>query len=109
MATAVFIQKGDIIDYTSTKKIDYMEIVPFENKIGVALEAIPAGGGTCSLSLTGVYELPAALSLAIEVGDNVYWNKTNNNIDKTVDGGIWAGIAVSSKTSAGTSVKVRIG
>lgn len=109
MATAIFIQKGNVIDYTSAKKADYMEIIPFESRIGIALEAIPAGGGTGSVTLTGVYELPAASSLAIEVGDTVYWNKANNTIDKTAENGILAGMAVSAKTSAGTSVRVRIG
>ena len=107
MATATYIQKGDNIDYTSTNAITYMEVVPLTSRIGVALEEI-AKNETGTVSLTGVYELPAASSLAISVGDLVYWNTSNNNIDKT-DTGIPAGTAVSAKASAGTTVRVRIG
>ena len=81
MATATHIQKGDIIDFTATTDIAYLEVVPLANKIGIALEPI-ATGATGSLSVTEVWELPAAAPLEIAAGDTVYWNETNNNIDK---------------------------
>lgn len=107
MATATYVQKGANIDYTAAKAIDYMDVVPLAACIGVALTPI-AKGEKGTVSLTGVYELPAAASLAIDVGDKVYWNAKNNNIDKT-DTGIPAGIAVAPKTEAGTVVRVKIG
>ncbi len=108
MAKAVFVQKGENIDFTAANDIEYMEIVPLTTRIGVALEAI-ASGETGTVSLTGVYEMPAASSLAINVGDAVYWNETNGNIDKTKTGGIPAGIAVAEKAAAGATVRVLIG
>ena len=108
MAKAVFVQKGENIDYTATGDIEYMEIVPLVSRVGVALEAI-ADGKTGTVSLTGVYEMPAATSLAINVGDEVYWDNVNNVINKTKTGNIPAGIAVAEKAAAGTSVLVRIG
>ena len=108
MATATYIQKGDNIDYTATKAIVYMEVVPLASRIGVALEEI-AKSETGTVTLTGVFELPAAASLAIAVGDAVYWDSTNSVINKTATDNIPAGIAVSGKASAGTTVRVRIG
>lgn len=106
MATATYIQKGENIDYTSASAVGYMDVVPLTTRIGVALEPIVAGG-TGSLSITGVYELPAAVPLEIAVGEAVYWNTTNNNIDKTA-AMVPAGVAVSGKISAGTTVRVKI-
>lgn len=108
MAKAVFVQKGENIDYTAASNIEYMEIVPLTTRIGVALEAI-AAGETGTVSLTGVYEMPAASSLTISVGDAVYWNETNSSIDKTKTGGVPAGVAVAEKAAAGTTVRVLIG
>lgn len=107
MATATYVQKGENIDYTAAAAVAYMEVVPLAACIGVALTPI-AKGETGTVSLTGVYELPAAASLAIDVGDKVYWNATNNNIDKT-ETGVPAGIAVAAKAEAGTTVRVKIG
>ena len=108
MAKAVFVQKGENIDYTASSAVDYMEVVPMESCVGVALEPI-AAGGTGTVSLTGVYELPAAADLgtgiSISPGDAVYWNTSNSNIDKDASG-VPAGIAVTAKT--GTSVRVKL-
>lgn len=108
MAKAVFVQKGENIDYTAASDIGYMEVVPLTSCIGVALEEI-ASGATGTVSLTGVYELPAAADLgtgiSINVGDAVYWNTANENIDKDATG-VPAGIAVTDKT--GTSVRVKL-
>ena len=107
MATALHVQKGDIINYTSTVGVAYLEVVPLAAKIGIALEPI-AAGEIGSLALNEIWELPAAAPLEIAVGDLVYWNKTNNNIDKT-NSGVSAGFAVNAKSSAGTTIQVKIG
>lgn len=108
MAKAVFVQKGDNIDYKAESAVEYMDVVPMASCIGVALEPI-ANGKTGTVSLTGVYELPAAADLgtgiSISPGDAVYWNTSNSNIDKDASG-VPAGIAVTAKT--GTSVRVKL-
>ena len=107
MATATYVQKGDNIDYKATAAVGYMQIVPLASRIGVSLGTI-AAGETGTLSLRGVYEMPAAASLAISTGEAVYWNTENSNIDKTT-AMIPAGIAVADKGAADTTVLVRIG
>ena len=110
MAKAVFVQKGENIDYTAETDIGYMDVVPMEKCIGVALEPI-AAGKTGTVALEGVYSITAksaASGCAIKVGDTVFWNTTNENID-TDESGVPAGIAVADKASAGTSAKVKLG
>ena len=104
---ADYIQKGENIDFKAAKAVEYMEIVPLGACLGVALEPI-AAGETGAVSLTGVYELPAAAGTAIAVGDAVFWNKADSQIDKTATG-IPAGIAVTEKATAGATVQVKLG
>lgn len=108
MAKAVFVQKGENIDFKASSNIEYMEVVPMASCLGVALEPI-AAGETGAVSLTGVYDLPVAPDLgtgiSINVGDAVYWNTTNSNITKDATD-TPAGIAVAEK--AGTSVRVKL-
>lgn len=108
MATATFVQKGDNIDYTASAAVGYMEVVPLTARIGVALEAMDKGD-TGTVTLTGVFTLPAATG-ALTVGQEVYWDKTAGNITGTKgDATVFAGYAVEAKAEAGTAVNVRIG
>ena len=59
MAKATFVQKGDNIDFTAAADIAYMDVVTLTDRIGVALENI-ANGATGTVTLTGVFEFPAA-------------------------------------------------
>lgn len=107
VVTADHIQKGDNIDYTPAEAVAYHQVVPLVSRVCVSLTDI-AANETGTLATTGVWEFPAAASLAIAVGDKVYWNVTDSNIDKT-DTGIPAGFAVTAKAAAGTTVRVKIG
>lgn len=105
--TAEHIKKGNVIDYTATADIAYHEVIPLTSRIGVALEKISANSSG-SIAISDIWEIPAATSLAIAIGDEVYYNTSNSNIDKT-DTGIPAGVAVAAKAAAGTTVQVKIG
>lgn len=107
MAKAVFVQKGENIDFKASSNIEYMEVVPMASCLGIALEPI-AAGETGAVTLTGVYEMPAASGVEIATGDAVFWNTENSNIDKDATG-TPAGIAVADKASAGTTVRVKLG
>lgn len=108
MAKANFIQSGNTIDYIAKPNaIKYLDVVPLISCIGVALTDIEVGDSG-SLSLTGVYDLLAATPLVIDVGDKVYWDKVNGQINKT-DTDIPAGIAISPKGSATTTARIKIG
>lgn len=108
MATATFVQRGENIDYTAQADTAYMEIVPLAARIGVALEPI-AKGDTGTVTLTGVFSMPAATG-AIAVGAEVYWDAKAGNITGTKsDTVVFAGYATEPKTESGATVNVRIG
>lgn len=108
MAKATFIQSGDNIDYTPASDTEYMEIVPLTDRIGIALENI-AKSETGTVTLTGVFELPAATGSALTVGQKVYFDKSKNQITATAEGNIYAGYTVAPKAAAAASARVRIG
>lgn len=108
MAKATFVQLGKNIDYAATEAVEYMQIVPLTSCVGVALEAIEAGG-TGTVTLEGVYDMPAASAEAIDAGAAVYYNATDDVITATATGNTPAGMAVAAKTASATTARVRIG
>lgn len=107
MAKAVFVQKGDNIDYINTTgaEIGYMDVVPLGSRIGVALEPI-AIGATGTVSTTGVYSIAADSTAAFLTGDALYWS--GGKAVKTA-GGVAVGWAIADKAQAGAVVTVKIG
>lgn len=110
MATATFIRNGEVAEYknSGTSAITNGKVVSLTTRIGVAADDI-AAGGTGMVNLCGVYRIPKAATLAISQGDAVYYNATNDNIDKTASGGIPAGFAIAAATADDTTVLVKIG
>lgn len=76
--------------------------------IGVA--AVTAvQGADVTLHTEGVFELAKAGSLAIAVGDKVYWVAASNHVNKTASGNTLVGIAVEAAATDATTVKVKLG
>ena len=108
---AVFVRDGDIISYTnasSSVTISCGDVVVFAGSIGVAeTDILPLAVG--AVRVTGVFTLPGNNNLEIAVGDLVYWDVDDGNVNKTSASNIPAGFAVTAKTTTGTTVNVRIG
>lgn len=82
------------------------EVVVVGTLIGVALGDI-ADGDTGELAISEVWEVAKETPLEISQGDAVYWDDTNNRIDKT-DTNVLAGHAFKAAASAATTVQVLI-
>lgn len=104
---AKYIQKGNTIDYTAAAAIAAGDVVSLGSRIGVAAGDIPAGA-VGALSVEGVFEIDKTASLAIAVGDAVYFNAASKNVTKT-NSDVPAGWAVAAATAADTVVRVKIG
>lgn len=74
MAKGFYVQEGKTIDYMNNGDADiaYCDVVPLVSRVGVAACDIPKGGKG-SLSISGVYELPADTA-AMTVGQLVQWD-----------------------------------
>ncbi|WP_026486690.1 DUF2190 family protein [Caldanaerobius polysaccharolyticus] len=108
MSKGIYIQKGEVIDFTNNTGADiaYGDVVPIGSRIGIAAETI-ANGATGSLNVTGVYELPADNTVAFNIGDEVYWDDTGDKLTKTV-GTYRAGWVIEPKAQTETTAKVKI-
>lgn len=103
---AIYIQKGDAIDYTPETAKAAGDIVAFGGGIGVVKEPI-AAGALGALALTGVYEIPKA-AVSIGFGDSVYLT-TGGNITTAATGNTAAGVAVEAAATGAGAIRVRIG
>lgn len=99
---------GDSINYTNEAEetINYHDVVPLTNLIGIAAAPIPKGF-TETVLLTGVWELPAANTEAFAVGDVLYWNVDDKKLSKD-SAGVPAGMCANAKTNAGTTAEVKL-
>lgn len=104
---AVYLQSGDVIDYTAAANIAVGDVVPLGSRVGVAVTDI-ANGATGAVSIDGVYEMPAVNNAAFSVGDVVFWDDSANKLTLTGAGNTVAGIVVAAKAETGTTAKVDI-
>lgn len=103
-----FIQKGDVIDYTNSTASDitYGDVVLIGSRIGIATESITKEA-TGSVSVVGIYELPADNTAAFSVGDVVYWDDATKKLTKTA-GTYKAGFVTEPKAQANAIARVKI-
>ena len=105
--TAIFVQNGDALDYTpSDAKVDAGSPVLIGALLGFTKYEIPKGElGTVHIS--GVFSGVAKDTGALNAGQVVYWDKTNNKIQNSdADGYIPVGYAVKAAASADTTCTI---
>lgn len=110
MAKGIYVQEGSILDYRNetAAEIKYCDVVPLTGAVGIAECSIPVGAlGT--ISVCGVYELPAETTVAFTMGQKLYWNTTGNAVTATVADNIPCGMAVTAKVQSAPTVRVRLG
>ena len=103
---AIFVQVGDVIDYTAAEDLSFGDVVDLTTRIGVAGAAI-ARDAAGPVQVTGVYRIPKATG-AVTVGQALYWDNSAKNIT-TTSGSTPAGWAVAPAASEDPDVLVKIG
>lgn len=94
-----------MVDHTPTGAVALGEVITNVDHNGVAHRAIDASALGALASGGGVYLMAKEAPLVITKGDKVYWDATNNNIDKTNTNKPF-GFCVEDAASAATTVKV---
>ncbi len=107
MATG-HVQKGDVMPWINDTGSDVAagDIVAFADMVGLAMGDI-ADGEAGSLATCEVWELPKEAALAIDQGDQVYWDDSAGEIDKT-DTNVAAGKAFAGAPAADATVLVKL-
>ena len=107
MAKAIYLQEGETINYVNgATAVGYMDVIDLTSRIGVAAQDI-APNATGSISLEGVYTIPADDAKSFTVGAPVYWDAVAGEATDVITT-TPAGWAVEAATTSPT-VKVKIG
>lgn len=103
-----YVQKGDVVTIPAPADVTSGKIVVVGSLIGVTQKAA-VSGAPVAIATEGVYEYAKTSALAIAVGDKVYFDATNNLINKTASGNTLVGIAVEAAANPSATVKFKLG
>ena len=100
------VQEGKVMPWTNGTSADVTAgtVVVVGTLVGVVLGDV-ADGAEGEVAIGEVWTVAKETSLVIDQGDSVYWDDTNNRIDKT-DTNVYAGKAFAGAVSAATTVQV---
>ncbi|PIC80536.1 DNA breaking-rejoining protein [Sporosarcina sp. P18a] len=107
MVQAIYVQRGETIDFTNGTETDITagEVITLDTRIGIAATSISVGTKG-ALNVVGVYDFPALTTEALTVGQPVYF--TDGKVVATETGTVLAGWVVEPKTQAGAVARVKI-
>ena len=105
------IQKGDVIDFTTTGAVAVNDVITIGPLVGVALSAALAAGEVIAVAISEVWLLPKNNAVAMSQGDVVDWDASASefldNIGVPAVGDITDGcIVMEDAVLAATEVKV---
>lgn len=99
-----FIKSGQTKTFTADADYSSGDVVVVGEFIGInAYDVVTGEQG--EMALTGVYELAKEAALVINDGDQVYWDTTAKEVDKT---GTNAELGIADKDAAGADDVVRV-
>jgi len=107
MSQAIFVQRGEMIDYTPSTSVAAGAVVVLGELIGVAVRPIPANT-LGSLMVEGVFDFVKATGsgTAIPAGTTVFWDSANGRASHT--GTRMLGKAVMAASDSDARVRVLI-
>ena len=107
MATATFIQQGIALDYRPSVDTPAGTVVVLADLVGVAVQAIKANQ-LGSLAVEGVFEFPKNNGIALEQGQNVFWDANENVVESWQSSGFHHALGKVAESASGSKTKVRV-
>ena len=109
MSQAIFVQRGETIDYTAAGAVNAGAVIVLGDLVGVANRAIPANT-LGSLMVEGVFDFVKATGAgtALAVGTIVYWDVANNRVTSVATGNKLLGKVVMAASDSDPRVRVRM-
>lgn len=101
--------EAEVLVWTNStgSDVDSGDLVDLTNLVGVAQGDID-NGDSGILHVKGVFSLPKDDNLAISQGERVYWDTSNEEVDKTAEDQTYVGIAWAAAAQTATTVDVAI-
>jgi predicted RecA/RadA family phage recombinase len=107
MAEAIYVQEGDMLDFTPTVDVPAGQVIVQGDLVGVATVEIKANR-LGSLALEGVFDLAKPGTVTFAVGTTVYWDDTANVVTTTSAGNKLLGKVARAAALADPTVRVRL-
>lgn len=104
---AIYVQKGETLDYTPDADVTAGSIVPLTSRIGIAAAPISAGE-TGTLQMEGVFRFPKASGEEIQMGAAVFYDAATSAITTAADGNTPAGYAAAPALAKDSGVLVKL-
>lgn len=100
-------QPGDILTLTAPSTVAANAVVKVGQIIGMSIAAA-ASGESVEVAVKGVFEFPCASAAVIAVGDLLYWDAADGELNKTASGNTLVGYATSAAGNGVTVVDVKL-
>ena len=100
---AVFVQRGESVDFTPSRDVAAGEVLVFGGLPGVVKTAVRAGA-LGALALTGVYDVEKD-GLAVAAGDRLFWDETKKMATPEADG-VFLGLAAAGSPASSPRARV---
>ena len=101
---AVFVQRGESVDFTPSRDVDAGEVLVFGGLPGVVKTATKAGS-LGALSLTGVYDVEKD-GLAVAAGDRLFWDDTRKLATPAAADGVFLGLAAANAPASAPRARI---
>ena len=100
---AVFVQRGESVDFTPSRDVDAGEVLVFGGLPGVVKTPVKAGA-LGALALTGVYDVEKD-AVAVSAGDRLFWDGARR-LATTAQNGAFLGLAAANSPASSPRARV---
>ena len=100
---AVFVQRGESVDFTPSRDVATGEVLVFGGLPGVVKTAVKAGS-LGALALTGVFDVEKD-AVAVSAGDRLFWDGARR-LATTAPGGAFLGLAAANSPASSPRARV---
>lgn len=84
--TTAYVQRGDVVNFTTAGAVVSGAVVKMVNTIGVALKAAAGSGEVIPVAVEGVFTVAKATGTAWVVGESVFWDVSASKFDTPANG-----------------------
>ena len=101
---AVFVQRGESVDFTPSRDVDAGEVLVFGGLPGVVKTQVKAGA-LGALALTGVYDVEKD-AVAVSAGDRLFWDGARRLATTAAGGGVFLGLAAANAPASAPRARI---
>jgi len=102
-----FNQEGRFLEVTAPAAVSAGDLVKVGQIFGVA-QGDADSAATVVIDTEGVYTLPVASAAVVAIGDALYWDVADGELNKTASSNHYVGVAITAAGAGVTAAQVRL-